>query len=353
MAYTTSPNMNLLIPGVGTEAAPTYAQDVNNSLTIIDSHNHSSGSGVQITPSGLNINSTLTMQGNTLLNTGSVNLPSLGTTPSNVSSIYATQGALTNDLYWYNGAGTSVQITSGSSIVGAAGTISGLPSGTASASYATGTFTFLSATTSPANISGGSYILQNSGSLTYQLTLSAPTLAASYGVVLPQLPGTTSVMNIDSSGNMGTTTSNVIAEGVTRSTGSTVGLLGVAVSSSCGSTSTTSTTPVQINNLEVIITTSGRPVMVACQPDGNGSGNPASFVGSANEIAYFLLVRDGTEIARVDILKPTGTNQWYWPPSALTAVDVVAAGTHTYQAQYYSSGGTASAGYMVLVAYEL
>ena len=72
MPYIVSPNMNLIIPTVGLEAGPAYATDVNNSLTLIDSHNHSAGSGVPITPSGLNINSSLPMAGNFLTLTGAI-----------------------------------------------------------------------------------------------------------------------------------------------------------------------------------------------------------------------------------------------------------------------------------------
>src|SRR4051812_5012966 len=61
---TTSPNMLLPIPGVGLTDGPTFATDINYCLTIIDSHNHSSGNGVQITPAGININSDLSFGSN-------------------------------------------------------------------------------------------------------------------------------------------------------------------------------------------------------------------------------------------------------------------------------------------------
>lgn len=64
MSSTISPNMNLIIPGVGTQEGPEYAENVNSSLTLIDQHNHSPGSGAPITPGGISINTDLTFGNN-------------------------------------------------------------------------------------------------------------------------------------------------------------------------------------------------------------------------------------------------------------------------------------------------
>src|SRR5262245_57542835 len=61
---TTSPNMGLTVPVSGTTPCPDWADYLNNSLNIIDQHNHSSGQGVQIQPNGLDISSDLTFQEN-------------------------------------------------------------------------------------------------------------------------------------------------------------------------------------------------------------------------------------------------------------------------------------------------
>jgi len=50
-----SPNMNLPIPGVGQTLGPTWATDLNNSLTLVDQHNHTAGYGVPIPPAGLKV----------------------------------------------------------------------------------------------------------------------------------------------------------------------------------------------------------------------------------------------------------------------------------------------------------
>ena len=67
----TSPNMNLIVPipstgvtGTG-DVGPGYAQNISNDLlTTIDTHDHSSGKGVQVTPAGLNINADLSFNNN-------------------------------------------------------------------------------------------------------------------------------------------------------------------------------------------------------------------------------------------------------------------------------------------------
>ncbi len=59
-----SPNMTLPVPVVGTSLGSQYAYDVNNCMGLIDSHDHSFGKGVQITPNGLNISTDLPINNN-------------------------------------------------------------------------------------------------------------------------------------------------------------------------------------------------------------------------------------------------------------------------------------------------
>jgi hypothetical protein len=89
MAYTTSPNMRLIIPGVGTESGPKYATDINNSLTTIDGHTHVSGSGVPITSAALNINDSVQMNNNALTSSSYLNLSAQSVAPPSLLSLYA------------------------------------------------------------------------------------------------------------------------------------------------------------------------------------------------------------------------------------------------------------------------
>ena len=45
---TTTTNMGLVLPTPGERLGPTWATDLNTALTLVDSHDHSSGKGIQI-----------------------------------------------------------------------------------------------------------------------------------------------------------------------------------------------------------------------------------------------------------------------------------------------------------------
>ena len=202
MAFINSTNMSLPIPSVGTEPGPLYAFDVNDALTLIDQHDHTPGRGVQITPNGLNINSDLTFNSNAAFALKYVKFtpqsaPLSGTT--DIGEIYVS-GA---DLYYNDLGGNQVRITQGGAVAGSPGTITGLPSGTASASFAGGTFIFQSATDTSASIDAGSYIFRNNTVNSHGLTLSAPNaLAADYAIFLPLLPAVKGIVTLNSSGTM-------------------------------------------------------------------------------------------------------------------------------------------------------
>lgn len=213
-SFTTSPNMALQIPTVGVEPGPQYATDVNNSLNIIDSHNHSAGSGVLITPSGLNINSDLPINSNNLTLVYSTRFQSIVSpipnSSPNIGCIYVSG----NELYYNDfSGGHQVQITNNGSVNAGAGSITGLPSGTASVSFASSTYVFQSATNVAATLDAASIILRNTTPSSFGLTLSPPNaLGSNYTVTLPALPGVTSVMTLTSSGNIGTVTYDQVGQ---------------------------------------------------------------------------------------------------------------------------------------------
>ena len=66
------PLMSLILPTPGQEPGPQYAADQNQDLLILAGHNHSPGSGVQITPAGINISTNLNFQNNSPYNVGAV-----------------------------------------------------------------------------------------------------------------------------------------------------------------------------------------------------------------------------------------------------------------------------------------
>lgn len=227
MAFILSSNMNLPIPVVGQEPGPDYAFDINSSLTLIDQHDHSPGSGVQITPAGLNINADLDFHSAVALNLSGVNLVAQSTAPAN-STIYESG----TDLYFVDGVGNNVRITQSGGVVGAPGNITGLTS-PASASYNAGskTFVFQSGVNLAANLDGASLLLRNiSPNSTFALTLQPPAgLSSNYSLTLPLIPASYNFLTIDTSGNIAEMAGypDVGSNGtrLTASSGSTHGIL--------------------------------------------------------------------------------------------------------------------------------
>lgn len=237
MADTTfSPNMSLPVPTVGVDPGPDWATNINASLGIIDSHNHSAGQGVAINPAGLDINSDLPMNSNNLTLSRSVNFAPQNSPislPTDIGCIYVA-GV---DLYYNDENGNQIRMTQSGSVAGAAGTITGLPSGTASASFSGGTFTFQSATLTPANMAVGPVSIGQNVASSKTVTLTPNSgQASNYNLTFPAaLPGAVNYMTLDATGAIafnasGVTGSgaNVLAASPTLSGLLTVGTSGIA-----------------------------------------------------------------------------------------------------------------------------
>lgn len=196
---TTTPNMNLIESTVAVDTGLLWEQNLNSSLTIIDQHNHSSGSGVQITPSGLNINAPLTFSNQPVIDLKSV----VFNPQTSLSTLYALY-SIGNDLYFNDGTANIIQLTSGG-VVNA--TSSGISSGTATASFVSSVLVVNAAANIPANIQGGSILLGNNSLNSKFLNLSPPSaMGANFSLTLPSLPVVNSFVFLDSSGNFGTKT---------------------------------------------------------------------------------------------------------------------------------------------------
>lgn len=110
---TTTENMALVLATVEETLGPEWAELINAAFELLDNHDHSDGKGVQITPSGLNINDDLDVQGQSLENVLNVILS------THAAADTAKTGSLQrvgNNLYYVNSSGVAVQITSGSSV---------------------------------------------------------------------------------------------------------------------------------------------------------------------------------------------------------------------------------------------
>lgn len=395
---TYSTSMGLVIPTPGVTTGPAYANDINASLNIIDTHDHSPGNGVQITPAGMNISSDLTCADNNLTNIRAARFyqqsAPISATGSDLRQLYVS-GA---DLYYNDGSGNQVRITQSGSVTGSAGTITGLPSGTASAAFdsGSGTFQFLQSTSSGANMDAGTYILRYPGSYPSPsgnyIAFQAPSsLATGYALTLPAtLPGTTgfwptsttagvlswtgvdnstlqysaNVVSIKSSG-VGTaqvadsaiTTAKIADAAVTRPK---LAALGQQISSSSGAFATSSTSSVPVTNLSVTITTTGRLVYVGLIADGSGNLSQVGTLDGSSAGATITLqfVRGATAIAQYRLSTFAGgasSTLGAIPPSAFQTFDAPAAGTYTYSVNAFvgasSTGGDVTR--VKLIAYEL
>lgn len=337
---TLSTNMNLPVPSVGIDPGPQWGSDLNACLTLIDAHNHSLGSGVQITPSGLNINADLPFGGNnatTLKEVRFSNQTAAITSASpDISALYSVGSG--GDLYYNDSAGHQIQITNAGSVSGSTGTITGLPSGTAGAAFASSTFKFTSATLTAANVDGRNMILRNSTASSKGLTLQPPTaMGSDYSLTLPSVPAQTNVMSLDNTGAMSSVTfdavgttmtsvgANAIATSMTRSTGTSVAANGVAIGSGSGAYSSTGVSYSVIDTCTIV--TSGRPValqLIAYSTSGQ------AFLLSGHS-ANIKFRRDSTDVA-IHAFQ-TGAVSAYFPVSAFSHIDAVGAGTYVYTAQ--------------------
>lgn len=207
---TISPNMNLVIPTTGAEQGPQYAYDVDDSLTLIDQHDHTTGRGVQITPAGININTALPFNQNPATNMAYLNFQIQTATPG-VNTLYE-NGV---DLYFVDALGNNIRLTKSGGVAGTPGSIANLVV-PASATYVAGSSTFVwqSNVNTAANLDAGSILLRNlSPNSTYALTLAPPAvLSSNYSIILPVLPSVNSIVRLDSSGNM---TANLVVDNST------------------------------------------------------------------------------------------------------------------------------------------
>ena len=112
---TITPEMGLTNPTPQQEPGPAYAADISNDLVIIDGHDHTNGKGVLITPQALNLNSDLTFNSNNATGLRSTRLISNNSTIGGVGDLNCVYD-VSGDLWFNNGIGTPVRITSGSNV---------------------------------------------------------------------------------------------------------------------------------------------------------------------------------------------------------------------------------------------
>ena len=211
-------NMSLNEPSVGQTSGPDWATDTNANWETLDAHDHTSGKGVQLTPSALNINSDVEFNQNSATELKNMIFDSSVTPATTSYSVYQSGG----DLYWRNGSGTAVQITSGSNVRTTGGSIDGMSGNDSEAAYGSGIFTwqydstktpFAGAKFSHADINLYKYD-GSSGSNAYVILKYTGSSAGSNNLTFPDETGTilstatsfAGAINIDATGGSGSIT---------------------------------------------------------------------------------------------------------------------------------------------------
>lgn len=121
---------------------------------------------------------------------------------------------------------------------------------------------------------------------------------------------------------------------------------GLAISPTCSTFSSTSSSYVQVTNLAIAIVTTGRPVLIMMQPDGSSTGCDISSGSNSIEI---IIQRNGS----------TNIGAWFLNSSSILPlqfnfIDTPAATNNSYNVYAKSLTGSAfSINYYTLVAFEL
>lgn len=182
-----TPNMFLPLDTVGTTPGPAWAVDLEQTKLLIDAHTHVSGLGVPVPTAGLNINSNIPMGGFGLSNAGLLGLANQLTTSSGqVNFLFAYGG----NLYWNQGSGVPIQLTTTTGInVAGVGGISGLAGTTGAWTYSAALTTFIGTadTGKSAAVDAGALTIRETNVLNANgVRFKSPTsLAAGYDLTLP------------------------------------------------------------------------------------------------------------------------------------------------------------------------
>ena len=294
-----TPNMSLTEPGIGNTLSPTWAQDLNADMGIIDQHNHAPGSGVQITPAGININQDLPF-----LDHNAVGLRSTRYQPQSAPLSSGTDLGCVYvsgvDLYYNDVSGNQIRITSLGGVAGTPGSIANLVS-PASASYVSGSSTFVWQSSSGvgANMDAATYILRypSTGYPTPSgnyIALQAPaSLTGGYALTLPgTVPSGNSFLQFNSSGAL--VQGPLISGGITSTNIASGTILGSNIASGTITASN-------------ILSNTLTPTQIAVQSLTGGSGGSIAFGTITGSGSAFSNIAAAT-ISGANVISSPGFN---------------------------------------------
>ena len=114
--------MGLTLPTTSVTLGPLWASEIVAAFNEVDAHDHTSNKGKQVPTSGLNINADLDFHYLSPINLLSAKFQSQPAALSG-SSYVSSLSVVNGNLYFTNGAGTPVQVTSGGTVVSVPGTV--------------------------------------------------------------------------------------------------------------------------------------------------------------------------------------------------------------------------------------
>jgi hypothetical protein len=114
--------MNLSLPTPSVTLGPAWATQLNTALTVVDAHDHSDAKGTRVKTAGISINDDLAYNG---YGASELKFLQLEEQSGTLSGTLNARKVATFDgnLYWTNGDGTVVQITSGGTLAAVPGSI--------------------------------------------------------------------------------------------------------------------------------------------------------------------------------------------------------------------------------------
>lgn len=206
---TTLPNMGLVLPTRGAPGSGSWGDTVDANYAKQDAHDHTTGKGLPIPSSGLNINADIpfsSLYAPTQLHR--LQFSSITALSSGAQNKSIFVNASDNELYWRSNAGNNVKLTAGSALNVAAFT-GGIGGDYTSVSAAVGfddsnkRYTFKDGSGNWARIAAGELRAYPTGGATsFYVGHAAPGgMAASYTLTYPAaLPAATQTAQVDTSG---------------------------------------------------------------------------------------------------------------------------------------------------------
>ena len=105
--------MELDLPTVSTTTGPQYASQINTAIEAIDAHDHSSGNGRRVTPSGLNINADLNINNQLMTDVKALAFKAQATLQTSTRRLHIDSSG---DLYYNDGSGNQIKLTDSGAI---------------------------------------------------------------------------------------------------------------------------------------------------------------------------------------------------------------------------------------------